>query len=394
VFVTMNDRVTQQPEIVDRVDWSEFRFNRGIDEISEFSTTLPDSGGGVRCASKLGGLVPWRYGIRVERDAQLVWQGPVTGVTRPTQDGRAVGNLRVTANDIWARFKRRLSTRTTFDFVGDAAGLVRQIMNVSARLGLQADGFTLFCPDVTAGTLLARTVLARDFVYAWDILQELFDSAVDGYVMNGDTYLFEPGTGWFTSDSRDERILLEGPYDPGGSGELVYGIFTNESWIETPGWSISGWNQANTSWVPGADSGEEGFRKIFTAEDTTSIVLDGVLDFVDPNPLYRASSEETVDTEAIADETYQRRADSIVAQRAQAPAVMEGGSLSQRAPISFEHLRPGAIWGIDVHDASYGQLLQASRLKRIEVTVRVNDGRLEETISPTLFPVGYTESDF
>ena len=390
VFVTMNDRVTLLPEIVDEVGWSQLDFNRVLDDISEASVTLPDALGGVRCAARLGGLVPWRFGLRIERDAQLVWQGPVTSISRPTSDGRAVDSLRVTANDLFARFKRRLATRTTEDFIGvDAAEMMYDIMMEHARLGLAEDGFILFCPVVTAGTVVTRTMFAKDIEYAWDMLSELFNSAVDGYMLNDDVILFEPGTGWYYSNAAEPRLLLEGPYDP-DSGELVYGTFTNEAWLERPGWSISGWNQVNTAWVPGADSGQEGFRRTYTARNLESVVLDGVLDFVDPNPLYRASADE--DTE-IADSAFQRRADSIVQLRAKAPAVMEGGFLSQDAPINFDHLRPGSLWACDVIDANYGQLLQQARLKRVSVSVQMSEGKMTEEVAPTLFPVGFTEAD-
>jgi hypothetical protein len=389
VFITMNDRITLQPEIVDRVEWSDLEWERALDDISTASVTLPDVGGGVRCCAGLGGLVPWRFGLRIERDSQLVWQGPVITITRPTNDGRAASHLRVTANDVFSRFKRRLHTRFTEDFTVDAAELMYAIMMRTARLGAERDGFVMYCPSAIAGTTITRTLIARDFEYAWDVLLELFTNAVDGYVLGADVVVFEPGTGWVYSDGTEEHLLLEGPYDP-DSGELVYGTFTNESWIERPGWSISGWNQVNTSWVPGADAGQEGFRRVFTAENTEAVVIDGVLDFVDPNPLYRASpDEETV----IADAVYQRRADSIVAQRAVAPAVIEGGQLAQTAPICMEHLRPGSLWAVDIHDACYTQLLQQARLKRVTVNVNKSAAGLDERVSPTLFPVGFTEAD-
>ena len=77
VFITRNDFVTLEPEIVDAVGWSKLEWGRVLDDISEASVTIPDRLGGVRCCVPYGGLVPWRFGLRIERDSQLVWDGPV-----------------------------------------------------------------------------------------------------------------------------------------------------------------------------------------------------------------------------------------------------------------------------------------------------------------------------
>lgn len=390
VFITRNDPTTQIPDVVDRVGWSSITWERVLDDISEASVDIPDKYGGVRCCAKFGGLRPWTYGLRIERNDQLVWQGPVTGVSRPTgDDGSALPLLQVRAKDILARFTKRLATRSVSlpATNTDAGVLFATIMSTSQIADLTQNGFVLDYPTVKVGAGITREVVARDFEYAWDVMKDLLDAAVDAYVMNGILYVFKPGTGWRYNLGADD-LTLAGPMDA-VSGELLYGLFTEASFADRPGWDISGDAQANVGWEPGADSGEQGARRYWTSQDTESIAESGVLDVVDPSPLYRSVSDDVT----LADAAYQRAADSLVRQRADPPAVTSGGTLAADAPVDMDNLRPGAIWRMDVKDHCYGQLLQNVRLKRVTVEVTIDESGLVEKVSPTLFPVGFTEAD-
>lgn len=391
VFITYNEPATQQPKIVDAVGWSRISWSRVLDEISSASVTIPDDYGGVFCCAGLGGLVPWRFGLRIERNDQLVWEGPVVDVGRPTSDHTTLPELRVEAQDLWSRYTKRLATHNLALLLTnvDAGYAFAAIQASSSYSPASANGFVLPYPFVTIGTGITREVVPRDFEIAWDIMKDLLNSALDGYIMNGVEYLFQPGVGWRYNEGIGELDqTFEGPTDT-SSGELLYGLFTESAYRDRPGWSMSGLAQANQVWEPGADTGEEGARRFWTAIDAASISEVGVLDVVDPNPLYRSTGEGIV----ISDATFQRRADSMIQQRSQPPAVVSGGALSDDAPIDVENLRPGAIWRMDLFDACFGQLLQNCRLKRVSVDVSRDQNGLVETVSPTLFPVGYTEAN-
>ena len=117
---------------------------------------------------------------------------------------------------------------------------------------------------------------------------------------------------------------------------------------------------------------------------------DGVLDIVEQANQFQPEGEEEPE---VPEFVMQRFADSLIAQRSVAPAIMEGGSLAQNAPIDVDNLRPGSIWTVDIFDNCYGQLLQATRLKRVTVrAARGQDGKVLETVSPTLYPVGFEGS--
>ena len=269
----------------------------------------------------------------------------------------------------------------------DAGEILEAIAGSTALRG-PFNGWVFRIPTVRVGLSVTREVVARDYELAYDLISELFDSALDGYVLAGDLVLYEPGSGWIYHDGNDSHVRLPGPYES-RSGELVYGLFTNDAWTEQPGWSMSGWNQANSVYVAGADSGESGFRRIWAAEDPTQVLLDGVLEMVDQKSLHKtADNAEPI----IADSVFQARAVSLLKLRAKVPAVIESASLAEDAPVSMEHLRPGSIWLLDVHDACYGQLLGVSRLKSVSVNVSAGDG-LSEEVSVVLTPPGYTEAD-
>lgn len=390
-FITHTNPVSMNDDIVAAVAWDSITWGRVLDDVSQASVTISDRYGGVRCCADLGGLVPWTFGLRIERNDQLVWKGPVVNVTRPTGDSGGVPTIQVEAQDAWGRYRRRLATHTTSQQYNnlDAGVVFSAVQSLATYQPAQLNGFVLPWPTVIVGTGITREIVARDFEYAWDIMEDLLRSALDGYIMNGVQYLFQPGVGWMFNDGDGTADqVFKGPTDT-TSGELLYGLFTESSYRDRPGWSISGIAQANQAWEPGADTGEEGARRYWTAVDSISISEVGVLDVVDPNPLYRSISDGVV----LSDATFQRRADSLIQQRSRPPAIIDGGALSDDAPIDMDNLRPGSIWRMDIYDSCYGQLLQNGRLKRVEVTVsRENDG-IKETVSPTVFPVGYTEAN-
>ena len=294
--------------------------------------------------------------------------------------------MSVSAHDILARYKKRLVTDTvSYVYTNEDAGRILGGVIYSSAHGF--DAWRMPTPSVLTGTAMSREIKARDFELAWDVLKDLFDAAIDAWVYNGALIVFEPSIGWRHLTVDGETVTLPGPYND--VGELVYGLFTDEAFQRRPGWSINGMAQSNRGWVPGGDSGEAGFRRYWTASaDPTIWELDGVLDIVDVDSLHRASDDDT----PVEDTVFQRHADSLVAARAIAPAVITGGTLAEGAPVDVVNLRPGSLWSLDIHDAGRPQLLQIARLKAVDVEVSVDrEAGLVESITPTLVPVGFTE---
>ena len=117
--------------------------------------------------------------------------------------------------------------------------------------------------------------------------------------------------------------------------------------------------------------------------------LDGPLEMVDQRTLHKTADNAEPIT---ADSVFQQRAVSLLQLRAIVPAVIEGASLAQYAPVTVEHLRPGSLRLLDVHDACYGP---TARRQPTEVGDRlgVSRSRPGRAGVGVLNPPGYTEAD-
>jgi hypothetical protein len=365
-----------------RLDWSEITWSRVLDDISEATVRVPDIFGGLRCNIELGtALVPWRFGLRIERNGSEVWSGPITAVERPERNGGGDDHVVVTAHDtmIWA------TKRTTNDFLSftseDAGVIFRTVLDA----GMAPDNLMgLNCPEFDTGYLMTREVVPLDFEYTYDILSELAESAVDFFVLNGELAVFDIGDfGWWVlRDGVKTRIAPTA--DP--FGRYIYGLFTDSAYETRPGYRIDGFQQGNNILIPGADSGEAGFRRFWQASDVIS--LDGLLTYVHVSSLYRPQSGGVIVTDAV----FQQLADTNLALRSGPVVTLSGGSLSQSAPVRIEDLLPGSLWAIDLADAGIAYLLDVQRLKRVDVTVQAGSGGIVERVAPTLIPIGSDET--
>ena len=381
VFITDGTYET----VIDQVHWSEISWERVLDDISQARAVLPDDHGGVYCVAHLGGLLPLAYGLAIERNDRLVWRGPITTV------GRQGHNIIVGAADTFMRYQKRFLLRNRFprvDFDGDAASLFRDI--IVGHAAQPTDRWHLPVPDVVSGVTVRRALKPREFKMAWDLMSQLLQSALDAYIMNGVLYLWDPNEGWryrvvptrASSFTASQNKTLDGPYNL--NRDLVYGVFSEESFSTRPDWTLDGPGCANFIVVPAPDSGQEGFRAYEYAESISSQEFFGVLDSVETNP--PELPEDAAPSEISA--TSLARAQSSVALRAFPPMSVEGGALSEQAPIDVDHLRPGSLWKIDVFDDGFGELLTVGRLRRVSVSVRRTDKGLAESVVPTLEPPG------
>jgi len=365
-----------------RLDWSSITWSRVLDEISEASVVVPDVFGGLRCNIELGTtLVPWRFGLRIERNGELVWSGPIVSVERPQRDGMSADSVTVTANDALAWTTRR-TTNDFLDFTdADAGAVFKSVLDA----GMVADNLPgLNCPDFTTGYTMTRQVLPLDFEYTFDILTELANSAVDYFMINNELAVFDIGDlGWFVLRDGVKRRLMPSA-DP--FGRYIYGLFTDAAYDSRPGYLIDGFSQGNNILIPGADSGEAGFRRYWQASDVD--LLDGLLTYVHVSSLYRPQSDGIIVDDAV----FQQLADSNLAMRARPVVTLSGGQLSQSAPVKITDLLPGSLWAIDLADMGIAYLVDVQRLKRVDVSVSADNGGIIETVSPTLIPIGSDET--
>lgn len=369
------------------VEWSDLSWSRVLDDVSTASVKVPDVTGGLRCNIELGdALVPWRYGIRIERDSQEVWAGPIVGINRGARASDSDDYVTINASDKMVWTQKRTPSQD-LDFVNVDGGIIfKQVLDDAMRYDNVPK---LYCPEFRTGYAMTREILALNFEYQFDVLMDLAKSCVDFFMIGGKLAVQNQSTtgfpaGWYVVDNGRHRRLEQTP-DP--YGRYIFGLFTDEAWISRPGFDINGMSQGNDIFVPGADSGEEGFRRYWSASDVDP--LDGLLTYVDVNSLYRPSTAAIITHDAV----FQERADSLLALRKNAPIVLSGGSLAQDAPISVDTLFPGSLWSIDLAEHGLSQLLTIQRLKRVDVSVSKSADGLTETISPTLIPLGTDESE-
>jgi hypothetical protein len=377
-IITARDLRTYAAE----VRWSNIQWSRVLDEVSTATVTVPDVFGGLRCNIELGtAIVPWRFGLRIERNGSEVWSGPITSISRPTRDGAGGDYVEIQASDVMAwMMKRRTFTSQLYTNV-DGGEVFKGVIEDAVQFD---NLFGLHCPEFTSGYDMTREILALDFEYAIDILSELADSAVDYFVKGTELAVYDMAApGWYVvRNGVKERIADTGD----AFGRYVYGLFTDEAFTARPGFMIDGMAQGNDVIIPGADSGEAGFRRYWAASDVDP--LDGLLSYVDVNPLYRPQEGVPI----VADGVFQERADSVLALRRSAPIIWSGGTLAPSAPVTVDGLLPGSLWALDLSELGVGQLLDAQRLKRVDVSVTADAGGLIETVSPTLIPLGTDET--
>lgn len=376
-FITEGDYATR----IDRVHWGQIHWERALDEFGQASAVIPDTYGGVRCCIPYGGLEPWRFGLLIERNDAEVWRGPITTIERdPNQGTTTIG-----AADVLGRLVRRFAVRDkVVDWKDTDAGIAfADLINVHSRSS--ADLWALRAPRVFTGSTITRRVLPRKFEAASDLATELGKSAVDFFVLNGVLHVWEPGMGW--QFVHGYKQTFDGPYNT--NFDLVYGLFTEAAFSTLPRWGLNGMNQANFVVITGADNGELGAREYFSASSAQSQATYGVLDYVEPNPLQMPSDQKPSETAA----ALQAQANTYLDLHAMPPMTVEGGVLAQGAPIDIDNLVPGALWGIDIWDHCFGQLITMARVKRISVDVTIREGVLDEKISPTLYPPGFQGSE-
>lgn len=362
--------------VVSTVRFSDLGWGRVLDDLSEATVTIPDKLYGRPCEAALSEeLEPWRYGLLIERNAQRVWRGPITDITRPP----GVDALTITANDKMAWTKKRRLYGSDLEFEGvDSGRAFRRL--VERAVGVD-NVFGLYCPTVITGHVIYRNVVALDFEWIFDVLAELAQASIDFTVVDDKLVLRHPGVAWYWAPvPQGSTELIEGGGDP-----LSFGPFTDEAFAERPGYQKNGWEQGNDIVVPGADSGEAGFRRYWQQTNGGADPRDGVLSYVDVNALYRPQPGTPISTAGI----FQQRANALYAMRKYAPQVTMGTALTRQAPVEINQLVPGSVWGIDITESKIPALrAKLQRLARVDVKVTVGDDGVSEEIVPTLIPIG------
>jgi len=329
--------------------WSALSWNRRLSDFSECSITIPMADGGLDCCDSVGGLKPWRFGLRVERDGKTVHTGPVQTISR----AEGSTDIVVTARDFMAWMTKRIQRFDRPDSARTATQ--RYARNIFAQLitdAFVADDVPLDnIVQVLAGLgpSLTRDYTAGRLQRCYELAQELTRQGIDYTVVGFD--------------------LIFGDF----AGLATIGTFTEEAFQKTPAAALDGLAQANQIYVTGGVSPNiSGFNfGFYSLVDA----LDGVLEEV------YVELENTADTAGIPE--LNASAQAQWNNRHIAPPTLSNAVLTPEAPVPIEALIPGSFVIVDALDSCLWAAA-VLRLTAIDVSVSVDAGAMVESVGITL----------
>jgi hypothetical protein len=145
-------------------------FTRVLDDTSELN--LEATAGGtldIACCNDFAELHPWATEIAVFRDGRDAWVGPVTDIEFE------YGKVKIHASDLTAWWDRRVLP--TLNFVNTDLATVFEAYHNAAMAPDPSPNFVVSATPT--GVVGDRSVLAADYAYARDRIDELAASAVD-----------------------------------------------------------------------------------------------------------------------------------------------------------------------------------------------------------------------
>lgn len=182
------DSLTQQT--IFHIPWSRILWSRIRNEVSTASVTIAAADGGIGCCSQFGGLQGWSQMLRIERNGAVVWDGPITGWSRPSIANGGDGSVTIRAHDRFVLTYKRL---VALDRTGlqDPNELFRNAL-VDASFGvIGVDPYPFTIPDVSEfiaqdSANLDSSVLVDRLERIYDVLSQLVAQDAIYFTMIGD----------------------------------------------------------------------------------------------------------------------------------------------------------------------------------------------------------------
>ncbi len=248
-------------EIIYRVPWSEITWQRVRNGVSTASVTVAEADNGPACCGLLGVLFPWSRLLRIERNGQPVWDGPVTGWGRPTSGSRGPRGVTVRAHDRSALLWKRIVAQTE-KLQGDPSAILVELLS-DAGFGTYVDPYTFVVPSA------AET--AEDIIREFSVgrIERVFD-AISELTSAAGLFWTQRLTEMIVAEAATRRLL-------GMAGERPK--LNEETTIDLPGFDVNGLEMTTVTYVGGASTGTSGFGRIgvstLWAGDYLSATLEG-----------------------------------------------------------------------------------------------------------------------
>jgi hypothetical protein len=405
-------------QVIYRWPWSMIRWSRSRNEVSTAAVTIAAEDGGIECCRSFGGLVGWEQLISIERNGSVVWDGPVTGWSRPSGKSGGNGSFTVRAHDRFALTMKRLISLTRAG-LSDPGALFYNLLNDAGIGTLSGSPFAYTLP--ASGDFLLKPANKVDSSVIVERLERVYDAVAALVAQNAISYSQVCDTLW--PDETVVRDLL-GPYGvrPKLSEDVV---------IDIPGVEVDALNLATVAYGGALGQGTAGSAVISTQLPFYGVYSSSTLhtgqQFDRPaevNPLVAADGYVTqldVATEVLAAESA-TPAFTIE----QVRVSCDFGSTEMNEDLS--NLIPGAIIDIDFEDTCafnepfvgtrdeylywytsgtdpeptldvYSWMarpvssatIHAARLERIDVTVSMTEDGIEEEFLVSLTPTAETD---
>lgn len=361
--------------------WSSIRWQRVKNEVSVASVTVAQANGGIECCGVIGGLFPWSQMLRIERNGEVVWDGPVTGWASPP----GTKDLTIRAHDRSALFfKRLLKIRRTLTAVTPYAA-IRQVIT-DANIGNIA--FDPYPITLATATPPAESVTRDYFVErldrVYDVVRELTQNTVTGFftTVAGTVYLDE----LTIADFLGRAYANKAPK------------ISDATTLGPPGVDVDGLGMATVTYAGGAGQGVNGFPLIFSNNGNLNVFLSSTLE--------KASAEDRAVTDL-----------SLIAGRAAASSLAPSLTLEQIAlgpdfgsefmNADLSNLLPGAQFDVDYEETcalrlpvseyrevagvpgvAYAVEVPALRMDQLDVEVgRGSGGGIAETLKASCRPI-------
>lgn len=233
------DSFTQVP--MKYLPWGSIRWQRRRNEISQASVDVPCGSGGIECCREIGGLEGWDQMLRIERNGEMVWDGPVTGWRTDPQ-----GNLTIRAQDRFCFTYKRLVGAYRFLENRTPPAIIAQLLDDSDMANPNttpyAWDYVLGSPGTERAT---REYLVERMERVYDCINEIIGSTTTGFytTLLETTYLSEA----------DIRYSLGDPLANAAP------ILSERTTIGRPAVDVDALNQATYTYVGVAGQGTNGF---------------------------------------------------------------------------------------------------------------------------------------
>ncbi len=311
-------------EIVYRVPWNRIRWQRVENTVSIASVSVAQ-GDKTGCCGLLDAVFPWSTSLRVERNQEVVWDGPVTGWGRPSIASGAPRDLTVRAHDRSALMWKRI-VATTANLSGDPTAILVSLMT-SALFGTAADPFPFTIPTAVD---IAEDVLRE---YRADRLEKMFDAISE--LLTGAGLWYTQRGGFMIVDLNTVRATL------GLVGERPR--LNETSVVDLPGFDVDGLGMATHTYVGGASTGASGYPRIGTSSVYAGTYLSSTLEAGRGNS--RATRQYDLNVEAQLDAARSATPSFTIEQTKLSPTF---GSELMRSDL--QNLLPGCLLDVDFED--------------------------------------------